>query len=462
MGLQLGTSTHAVVISSWKAARDLLDRRGAIYSSRPSFLAAEIVMPAPGNYHLALLQYDSKWRKERKTAAEFLKESEIEKRSAISEAESSQLMYELLVEPERFQQHVLRYYGAILISSLYGMRAKEFADNSVVKRFFDGQDDWAAITAPGFIPPFDIFPFLRYVPEFLTPWRGWKQKVQSVGQNQHALYRELVAGVRKRTAQGRSRECFILDLLCRQEKDGYSDIDIEYIAGVLMEGGSDTTANTFETFLLAMAAYPSIMKTAQAEVDRFFGSGKMPTKTKEAELPYLAACLLEVLRWRPSLASGIPHATTQDDIYEGHFIPANTAIIMNIWGINHDPEVFEKPEVFDPTRFLRHPSGSKTSADGGSGPLGRPVWTFGAGRRVCVGQEMARGMLLLTAAKLVWCFDIEAVSPDEIDTSINGFHGGMVLGPKAFQARFRVRGEHRRRVIEQEWANADAYLQRFE
>ncbi|KAI0532067.1 cytochrome P450 [Xylaria digitata] len=463
MGLQLGPSTYAVVINSWKAARDLLDQRGAIYSSRPAFPAATIVMPAPGDYHLAILQYGPKWRRERKTVAEFLKKSESEKRSPIDEAESCQLMYELLVEPERFHEHILRYHGAIIMASVFGTRAKKFIDNSLVKRFFDGQEDWAAIMAPGFIPPYDILPFLRLVPEFITPWRGWRHKVESVGRNQHALYRDLLSGVRERIAQGRSRECLMKDLLDRQEKDGYSDIDLEYMGGVLMEGGSDTTATTFETFLLAMAANPSILKTAQLEVDEFYGRDKMPTETNEAELPFLVACLLEVLRWRPSIASGIPHATTQDDVYEGFLIPANTAVLVNIWGINHDSEAFENPEVFDPTRFLRHPSGFKRSrGENSNSPLGRRVWSFGGGRRACVGQHLAQKSLLLTMAKVVWCFDIEAISPDRIDTSVDGFHAGMLMGPKPWQARFRVRGEDKKCIIEQEWKKADAYLKGFE
>ncbi|KAJ8122063.1 hypothetical protein ONZ43_g1645 [Nemania bipapillata] len=463
MGLQLGSGTQAVVINNWKVARDLLDQRGAIYSSRPPFLAAPMVMPPPGDYHLAMLEYGPKWRKERKTMMDFVKESEIEKRYPIDEAESSQLVYELLTEPARFQEHVTRYFGAILITSVYGIRAKDFSDNSHVNRFFDLMADWAVITSPGCIPPVDIFPFLKYVPEFLTPWRGWKQRVQSVGQKQHALYRELAAGVRERMAHGRSRECFMLDLLRRQEKDGYSDTDLEYMGGVLMEGGAETTTNTFETFLLAMAAYPAILKRAQAEVDGFYGSAQMPTRTNEAELPYLTACLLEIFRWRPGIPSGIPHATTQDDTYEGFFIPANTMVILNVEEIDHDSEEFDNPEEFDPTRFLRHATGSRTSlAQSSDGHARRPVWTFGGGRRVCPGQVMAQRSLLLTMAKVVWCFDIEAVSPDELDTSVNGFHGGMTQGPKPFQARFRVRGEDRKRIIEREWEKADAYLKRFE
>jgi hypothetical protein len=91
LGLQLGPSTHVVVINNWRTARDLLEQRGAIYSSRPFVSGVEEVMPPPGNvYHLALMQYGSKWRKERKTFVEFMKRSEMEKRSPIMEAESSQ------------------------------------------------------------------------------------------------------------------------------------------------------------------------------------------------------------------------------------------------------------------------------------------------------------------------------------------------------------------------------------
>lgn len=90
MGLELGPSTRAVVINSWTAARDLLELRGAVYSSRPSFLAAREVLP-PGDLHLAMMPYGSKWRKERKTFMEFLKKSELDKRLPLQMAESSQL-----------------------------------------------------------------------------------------------------------------------------------------------------------------------------------------------------------------------------------------------------------------------------------------------------------------------------------------------------------------------------------
>ncbi|RYC58938.1 hypothetical protein CHU98_g7266 [Xylaria longipes] len=349
-----------------------------------------MVLPPPGDYHLV----------------DFLHESELEKRTPINEAESTQLkgtaptfdieVYELLVAPERFQEHVTRYYGAVFLASVFGTRAKEFGDNTVIKRFFDIQDDWSDVMAPGFVPPYDIFPFLEYVPEFLTPWRGWREKVQAVGQNQHAMYRELVAGVREKMAQGIGRECFMQDLLNGQEKDVYSDTDIEYFGGMLLEGGSDTTRNVFETFLLAMVAHPSILKKAQEEVDGIFGSDKIPAGTHNAKLPYLTACLLEVR---------LSHYMTLCLWLTRSVGPSVGALVFPL-----------------ESRMLQLKMIS--TRDSPFRPIRRLYWTSGG------------FITILTSLKIPRY------------TSIDEFHGDMLMGPKRSQARFRVRGERRRRLIE--------------
>lgn len=61
-----------------------------------------------------------------------------------------------------------------------------------------------------------------------------------------------------------------------------------------MEAGSDTTASTLFSFLLAMIAYPQALKNAQAEVDHICGTSNSPTYDDLANLPYLKACMDEV------------------------------------------------------------------------------------------------------------------------------------------------------------------------
>jgi cytochrome P450 len=53
----------------------------------------------------------------------------------------------------------------------------------------------------------------------------------------------------------------------KREKYGVDEEHIAYIWGVLMEGGSDTTASSLLSFLFAMIKYPTALRKAQAAVD---------------------------------------------------------------------------------------------------------------------------------------------------------------------------------------------------
>lgn len=170
----------------------------------------------------------------------------------------------------------------------------------------------------------------------------------------------------------------------------------------------------------------------------------------------------------------IPHATLQDDVYQGYVIPANTPIFMNTWAINHDPDEYEEPDVFNPDRFLTHPLGIRPSnaaattampAEGVSAvpdPSRRQSYSFGAGRRVCGGQRMAENSMMLAMSKLLWAFDIVA-GQGLVDTAVQtAFKDAILTGPKEFAVDFQIRDAHRREVVMKQWEKADEYLKRFE
>lgn len=70
-----------------------------------------------------------------------------------------------------------------------------------------------------------------------------------------------------------------------------------------------------------MALNPGIQRKAQAELDRVVGKDRLPSFDDRPLLPYTEAIYREVMRWRPPLPVGLPHATTEDDVYKGYFIP---------------------------------------------------------------------------------------------------------------------------------------------
>lgn len=86
----------------------------------------------------------------------------------------------------------------------------------------------------------------------------------------------------------------------------FRDTLLAYVAGAMLEAGSDTTASVITTFVLFMLSNPHILARAREEIDRVVGTERMPTSEDEPKLPYLLACIKETLRIRPPVILGMP------------------------------------------------------------------------------------------------------------------------------------------------------------
>lgn len=173
-------------------------------------------------------------------------------------------------------------------------------------------------------------------------------------------------------------------------------------------------------------------------------------------------------------------------MYQGYSIPKGTTLFINSWAISRDPDEFDDPDSFDPSRFLNSQFGARNKANKDQIPEDeknnragldtitgdtpdvsssgrRPVYAFGAGRRVCAGQKMAEQSSLMTMSKLMWCFNVVPGSDQKPDINIRtAWRDGILTGPNPFPVRFVLRDEKKRRIIEQEWEKADKFLSRFE
>ena len=155
--------------------------------------------------------------------------------------------------------------------------------------------------------------------------------------------------------------------------------------------------------MLAVVAYPETQAHAQAELDAVVGRARLPTFADYPHLPYVRAMVKEVLRWRPVGPMGIPHVPTEDDWYEGKFIPKGTICIPNLWHMNRDPEIFGKnAEHFDPARYL-DASGDTIMSD----TKDHGHFSYGFGRRNCIGLHMANNSLFINIAVMLWATKID-------------------------------------------------------
>jgi len=70
-----------------------------------------------------------------------------------------------------------------------------------------------------------------------------------------------------------------------------------------------------------MAMNPEVQRRAQEEIDHVIGNTRLPDHGDRSRLPYIEAIYREVLRHDPPLGIGIPHSSTEDDTFEGYFLP---------------------------------------------------------------------------------------------------------------------------------------------
>jgi len=82
---------------------------------------------------------------------------------------------------------------------------------------------------------------------------------------------------------------------------------------------------------MTLAQHPEIQAKARAEIDSVVGRDRLPTFEDRERLPYLAALTKEIMRCHPVVPMCLPHATLEDDLHDGYFIPKGTIVLTNIW-----------------------------------------------------------------------------------------------------------------------------------
>ncbi|KAL2933470.1 Cytochrome P450 71B14 [Bienertia sinuspersici] len=122
------------------------------------------------------------------------------------------------------------------------------------------------------------------------------------------------------------------------------------------------------------------MKRLQNEVREIAGEKEQVTKDDLESMNYLKAMFKETLLLHPPTML-VPHESTQDLKMNGYDISARTLVFVNVWAIHRDPNIWVKPGMFYPERFM-HSSIDFKGMD-------FELIPFGGGRRICAGLSFA-------------------------------------------------------------------------
>ncbi|KAJ4226951.1 hypothetical protein NW757_014222 [Fusarium falciforme] len=157
----------------------------------------------------------------------------------------------------------------------------------------------------------------------------------------------------ERQRQGKATTCFISEFQ-RLGKDKRLDYESTvFLAGSLIEAGSDTTRLALNQLMAGAAPFPKPVHRARKELDEICGANAEgpPLVSEVDSLPYIKAIGKEVLRWNTSLPE-IAHSLIEDDSFEGYNLPARTNVIWKTWGVHMGASEYEQPDRFWPERFL--------------------------------------------------------------------------------------------------------------
>lgn len=207
----------------------LYDKRGNIYSSRPdSYLVSELV--CPNDVHILFQPYDQAWRALRKATVGLLNIADMDELLPLQEAESSQTMYDIMQSPDQWYNHFRRYGPAVILEAVFGQRGATYSDPNIL-RFYEIEKEFTELMTLGATPPVDAFPFLKYIPGFLAPY---KAKAVAIGKKQRAYYETLLNRTKSRMHKQGTAPCFMQQLLEKREKSGLTYDQLVYTGGTFV------------------------------------------------------------------------------------------------------------------------------------------------------------------------------------------------------------------------------------
>lgn len=157
---------------------------------------------------------------------------------------------------------------------------------------------------------------------------------------------------------------------------------------------------------------PSKLAKAQTELRTIIGRDTPLKESDLPKLPYLLAIVKETLRLHSPTPLLLPHKAQTDTQISDFLIKKDCQVLINVWAMGRDPDLWSNALSFEPERFL----------DSGIDFKGQnfEMIPFGAGRRICPGLSLAQRMIPLILGSLVhefkWKLE-DGMLPEDIDLS---------------------------------------------
>ncbi|KAM5574532.1 cytochrome P450 CYP736A12 [Rosa sericea] len=417
MSIRLG-NVRAILVSSPKAAELFLKTHDANFASRPRVQASEHL--AYGTMGLVFAQYSPYWRHVRKLCTlELLCPSKAEAFAPLRREEIGLLVLSLKKAGEG---------GEVVdvTNKIYGV------NEDITYRMIlgctkdDGRFGLKDIVQEAMLltGAFNIADFVPFLGPF--DFQGLTKRLKKVSKTIDQLLekiideREQVANTRS-WKQGQHEDFVDVLLSLTNQPLNPNDEQVHFldrtnVKAILLDmiiAAFDTSATSIVWSLAELLRHPRIMKNLQEELQSVVGMDRMVEESDLPKLDYLSMVVKESFRLHPVAPLLVPRESIEDITIDGYDIPKKSRIIVNIWSIGRDPNVWsENVDEFFPERFMN----SNIDLRGHDFQL----IPFGSGRRGCPGMQLGLTTVRLVLAQLVHCFNWElpnGLLPQDLDMS---------------------------------------------
>ena len=175
---------------------------------------------------------------------------------------------------------------------------------------------------------------------------------------------------------------------CKSDEET-SFLSDDYLVNTIEDmflGGYETTSTTLKWIIAFLVNYPKYQEDIQRQLDDVVGD-RSPSLDDRPHLPLIQATIIETLRLGNTVPLAPPHVALADTTLCGYRIPKSTVVFADMQSVHLDPKCWENPTVFNPYRHIDDDSKLITNQVN--------FYPFGAGRRVCPGEALARVELFL-------------------------------------------------------------------
>ncbi|KAK8918422.1 Isoflavone 2'-hydroxylase [Platanthera zijinensis] len=181
-------------------------------------------------------------------------------------------------------------------------------------------------------------------------------------------------------------------------------IGVERKLARILPAGTHTSSITIEWAVSLLLNNPEKLEKLMHEIDDRVGSGRLLEESDLPKLPYLNSVISETLRMYPAGPLLVPHESVKECKVGGCTVPGGTMVLVNVYAIQRDPEIWPEPTKFLPERFTED---SKLERG--------KIFPFGMGRRRCPGEALAMREVGLVLGTLVQCFEWRRVDSEDVD-----------------------------------------------